>query len=162
MPIPASWWRFRWWPSARGVRRHCRHCDPEIPRVTRWSARWCLRSRRTVLEPVRSTPTWKILLFHVLPIASRRLVVAGHHICRFSFLVRGDPSSFSRLGAADIPTWQRHGRSPRAVNRLPATNISIPPDFSPVTVLSPGLNILRRRMRDTLDRKNARGVTRTV
>ena len=132
---------------------------PEIPRVTRLVRALVLSIRE---EPyveaavALGTPTWKILLGHILPNCVAPLVVQGTYICAFSILVE---SILSFLGVGlppDIPTWGNVMAEGRAQFNDYPHNIFFPGVFLAVTVLA--VNILGDGMRDTLDPKMAKRV----
>ena len=132
---------------------------PEIPRVTRLVRSLVLSIRE---EPyveaavALGTPTWKILLGHILPNCVAPLVVQGTYICAFSILVEAILSFLGVGLPPDIPTWgnvMAEGRS--QFNDYPH-NIFFPGLFLAVTVLA--VNILGDGMRDTLDPKMAKRV----
>jgi peptide/nickel transport system permease protein len=132
---------------------------PEIPRVTRLVRSLVLTIREEpYVEAAISlgTPTWKIMLRHILPNTVAPLIVQGTFICASGILVE---AILSFLGAGlppDIPTWgnvMAEGRS--QFNEFPH-NIFFPGIFLAVTVLA--VNILGDGLRDTLDPKMAKRV----
>jgi peptide/nickel transport system permease protein len=132
---------------------------PEIPRVTRLVRSLVLTIRE---EPyveaavALGTPTWKILLFHVLPNCVAPLVVQGTYICAFSILVEAILSFLGVGLPPDIPTWGNVMAEGRAQFNDYPHNIFFPGIFLAVTVLA--VNILGDGMRDTLDPKMAKRV----
>ena len=132
---------------------------PEIPRVTRLVRSLVLTIRE---EPyveaavALGTPTWKILLFHVLPNCVAPLVVQGTYICAFSILVEAILSFLGVGLPPDIPTWGNVMAEGRAQFNDYPHNIFFPGVFLAVTVLA--VNILGDGMRDTLDPKMAKRV----
>ena len=132
---------------------------PEIPRVTRLVRSLVLTIRE---EPyveaaiALGTPTWKILLGHILPNCVAPLVVQGTYVCAFSILVEAILSFLGVGLPPDIPTWgnvMAEGR--QQFNDYPH-NIFFPGLFLAATVL--GVNMLGDGLRDTLDPKMAKRV----
>jgi peptide/nickel transport system permease protein len=132
---------------------------PEIPRVTRLVRSLVLSIRE---EPyveaavALGTPTWKILLGHILPNCVAPLVVQGTYICAFSILVEAILSFLGVGLPPDIPTWGNVMAEGRAQFNDYPHNIFFPGIFLAVTVLA--VNILGDGMRDTLDPKMAKRV----
>jgi peptide/nickel transport system permease protein len=132
---------------------------PEIPRVTRLVRSLVLTIRE---EPyveaavALGTPTWKILLGHILPNCVAPLVVQGTYICAFSILVEAILSFLGVGLPPDIPTWGNVMAEGRAQFNDYPHNIFFPGVFLAVTVLA--VNILGDGMRDTLDPKMAKRV----
>jgi peptide/nickel transport system permease protein len=132
---------------------------PEIPRVTRLVRSLVLSIRE---EPyveaavALGTPTWKILLGHILPNCVAPLVVQGTYICAFSILVEAILSFLGVGLPPDIPTWGNVMAEGRAQFNDYPHNIFFPGVFLAVTVLA--VNILGDGMRDTLDPKMAKRV----
>ena len=129
---------------------------PEIPRVTRLVRSLVLTIREEpYVEAAISlgTPTWKIMLRHILPNTVAPLVVQATFICASGILTEAI-LSFLGLGLPpDIPTWgnvMAEGRT--QFNEFPH-NIFFPGIFLAVTVLA--VNILGDGLRDTLDPKMA-------
>ena len=132
---------------------------PEIPRVTRLVRALVLTIRE---EPyveaaiALGTPTWKIMLGHILPNCVAPLLVQGTFICAFGILVEAILSFLGVGLPPDIPTWgniMAEGRT--HFNEYPH-NIFFPGVFLAVTVLA--VNILGDGLRDTLDPKMAKRV----
>ena len=130
---------------------------PEIPRVVRLVRSLVLTIREEpYVEAAISlgTPTWKIMLRHILPNTVAPLVVQGTFICAAGILTE---AALSFLGVGlppDIPTWgnvMAEGRT--QFNEYPH-NIFFPGIFLAVTVLA--VNILGDGLRDTLDPKMAK------
>ncbi|MFY9317855.1 MAG: ABC transporter permease [Burkholderiales bacterium] len=132
---------------------------PEIPRVTRLVRSLVLSIRE---EPyveaavALGTPTWKILIGHILPNCVAPLVVQGTYICAFSILVEAILSFLGVGLPPDIPTWGNVMAEGRAQFNDYPHNIFFPGVFLAVTVLA--VNILGDGMRDTLDPKMAKRV----
>ena len=132
---------------------------PEIPRVTRLVRSLVLTIRE---EPyveaaiALGTPTWKILLGHILPNCVAPLVVQGTYVCAFSILVEAILSFLGVGLPPDIPTWgnvMAEGRT--QFNDYPH-NIFFPGLFLAATVLA--VNMLGDGLRDTLDPKMAKRI----
>jgi peptide/nickel transport system permease protein len=132
---------------------------PEIPRVTRLVRSIVLSVREEpYVEAAVSlgTPTWKILLRHILPNCIAPLVVQGTFICAFSILVEAILSFLGVGLPPDIPTWGNVMAEGRAqFNDFPH-NVFFPGIVLAVTVLA--VNTLGDGLRDTLDPKMAKRV----
>ena len=132
---------------------------PEIPRVTRLVRSLVLTIRE---EPyveaavALGTPTWKILLGHILPNCVAPLVVQGTYICAFSILVEAILSFLGVGLPPDIPTWGNIMAEGRVQFVAYPHNVFFPGVFLAVTVLA--VNILGDGLRDTLDPKMAKRV----
>ena len=132
---------------------------PEIPRVTRLVRSLVLTIREEpYVEAAISlgTPTWKIMLRHILPNTVAPLIVQGTFICASGILVEAILSFLGVGLPPDIPTWgnvMAEGRS--QFNEFPH-NIFFPGIFLAITVLA--VNILGDGLRDTLDPKMAKRV----
>jgi peptide/nickel transport system permease protein len=130
---------------------------PEIPRVTRLVRSLVLTVREEpYVEAAVSlgTPTWKIMLRHILPNTAAPLIVQGTFIAASGILVEAILSFLGVGLPPDIPTWgnvMAEGRS--QFSEFPH-NILFPGIFLAVTVLA--VNILGDGLRDTLDPKMAR------
>ena len=130
---------------------------PEIPRVTRLVRSLVLTVREEpYVEAAVSlgTPTWKIMLRHILPNTTAPLIVQGTFIAASGILVEAILSFLGVGLPPDIPTWgnvMAEGRS--QFNEFPH-NILFPGIFLAVTVLA--VNILGDGLRDTLDPKMAK------
>jgi peptide/nickel transport system permease protein len=130
---------------------------PEIPRVTRLVRSLVLTVREEpYVEAAVSlgTPTWKIMLRHILPNTVAPLIVQGTFIAASGILVEAILSFLGVGLPPDIPTWgnvMAEGRS--QFGEFPH-NILFPGVFLAVTVLA--INILGDGLRDTLDPKMAR------
>jgi len=134
---------------------------PEIPRVARLVRSVVLTVRE---EPyveaaiALDTPTWKVLLKHILPNAVAPLIVQATYICASAILIEAILSFLGVGLPADMATWgniMAEGRS--QFNQYPH-NVLLPGIFLALTVLS--VNILGDGLRDTLDPKfNKRGRT---
>lgn len=132
---------------------------PEIPRVTRLVRSLVLSIREEpYVEAAVSlgTPTWKIMLRHILPNTVAPLVVQGTFICASGILVEAILSFLGVGLPPDIPTWGNVMAEGRAQFNEYPHNIFFPGIFLAVTVLA--VNILGDGLRDTLDPKMAKRV----
>ncbi|MDP1648451.1 MAG: ABC transporter permease [Rubrivivax sp.] len=132
---------------------------PEIPRVTRLVRSLVLTIREEpYVEAAISlgTPTWKIMLRHILPNTVAPLVVQGTFICASGILVEAILSFLGVGLPPDIPTWGNVMAEGRAQFNQYPHNIFFPGVFLAVTVLA--VNILGDGLRDTLDPKMAKRV----
>ena len=132
---------------------------PEIPRVTRLVRSLVLTIREEpYVEAAISlgTPTWKIMLRHILPNTVAPLVVQGTFICASGILVEAILSFLGVGLPPDIPTWGNVMAEGRAQFNEYPHNIFFPGIFLAVTVLA--VNILGDGLRDTLDPKMAKRV----
>ena len=134
---------------------------PEIPRVTRVVRSLVLSIRE---EPyveaavTLGTPTWKIIVRHILPNAVAPLIVLGTFTCGLAILVEA-VLSFLGIGLPpEIPTWGNIMAEGRVqFNQFPH-NVLFPGIFLALTVLA--VNMLGDGLRDTLDPKfNKRGAS---
>jgi peptide/nickel transport system permease protein len=132
---------------------------PEIPRVTRLVRSLVLSIREEpYVEAAISlgTPTWKILLGHILPNCVAPLIVQGTYICAFSILVEAILSFLGVGLPPEIPTWGSVMAEGRAQFNNYPHNIFFPGVFLAATVLA--VNVLGDGLRDTLDPKMAKKV----
>ncbi len=130
---------------------------PEIPRVTRLVRSLVLAIREEpYVEAAVSlgTPSWKILLRHVLPNTIAPLIVQGTFICASGILTEAILSFLGVGLPPDIPTWGNVMAEGRAQFSEQPHNIFFPGIFLAVTVLA--VNILGDGLRDTLDPKMAK------
>jgi peptide/nickel transport system permease protein len=135
---------------------------PEIPRVTRLVRSLVLSIREEpYIEAAISlgTPTWKILLKHVLPNSIAPMVVQGTYVCASAILIEAI-LSFLGLGLpSEIPTWGNIMAEARVVFSSAPYNMWFPGIFLALTVLA--VNMLGDGLRDTIDPKfNKRGEKR--
>jgi peptide/nickel transport system permease protein len=132
---------------------------PEIPRVARLVRSVVLTVRE---EPyveaaiALDTPTWKILVRHILPNAVAPLIIQATYVCASAILVEAILSFLGVGLPADMATWGNIMAEGRAqFNQFPH-NVLFPGIFLALTVLA--VNILGDGLRDTLDPKfNKRG-----
>jgi peptide/nickel transport system permease protein len=135
---------------------------PEIPRVTRLVRSLVISIREEpYIEAAISvgTPTWKILLKHVLPNSIAPMVVQGTYVCASAIWIEAI-LSFLGLGLpSEIPTWGNIMAEARVVFSSAPYNMWFPGIFLALTVLA--VNMLGDGLRDTLDPKfNKRGEKR--
>ena len=132
---------------------------PEIPRVTRLVRALVLTIRE---EPyveaaiALGTPTWRIMLAHILPNTVAPLVVQGTFICASAILVEAILSFLGVGLPPDIPTWGNIMAEGRVQFVEFPHNVFFPGIFLAITVLA--VNILGDGLRDTLDPKMAKRV----
>jgi peptide/nickel transport system permease protein len=132
---------------------------PEIPRVTRLVRSLVLTIREEpYVEAAISlgTPTWRIMVRHILPNTAAPLIVQGTFICASGILVEAILSFLGVGLPPDIPTWGNVMAEGRAQFNQYPHNIFFPGIFLAVTVLA--VNILGDGLRDTLDPKMAKRV----
>lgn len=132
---------------------------PEIPRVTRLVRSLVLTIREEpYVEAAISlgTPTWKIMLRHILPNTLAPLLVQGTFICAAGILTEAILSFLGVGLPPDIPTWGNVMAEGRAQFNAYPHNIFFPGVFLAITVLA--VNILGDGLRDTLDPKMAKRV----
>jgi peptide/nickel transport system permease protein len=132
---------------------------PEIPRVTRLVRSLVLTIREEpYVEAAVSlgTPTWKIMLRHILPNTVAPLIVQGTFICASGILVEAILSFLGVGLPPDIPTWGNVMAEGRAQFNEYPHNIFFPGIFLALTVLA--VNILGDGLRDTIDPKMAKRV----
>jgi len=132
---------------------------PEIPRVTRLVRSLVLTIREEpYVEAAVSlgTPTWKIMLRHILPNTVAPLVVQGTFICGSGILTEAILSFLGVGLPPDTPTWGNVMAEGRAQFNEYPHNIFFPGIFLALTVLA--VNILGDGLRDTLDPKMAKRV----
>jgi peptide/nickel transport system permease protein len=130
---------------------------PEIPRVTRLVRSLVLSIREEpYVEAAVSvgTPTWLVMLRHVLPNTIAPLVVQGTFICASGILTEAILSFLGVGLPPEIPTWGNVMAEGRAQFTQYPHNIFFPGIFLALTVLA--VNILGDGLRDTLDPKMAK------
>jgi peptide/nickel transport system permease protein len=130
---------------------------PEIPRVTRLVRSLVLTIREEpYVEAAISlgTPTWKIMLRHILPNTLAPLVVQGTFICGAGILTEAILSFLGVGLPPDVPTWGNVMAEGRAQFNEYPHNIFFPGIFLTLTVLA--INLLGDGLRDTLDPKMAK------
>jgi peptide/nickel transport system permease protein len=131
----------------------------EIPRVTRLVRSLVLSIREEpYIEAAVSlgTPTWRIMLGHILPNCIAPLLVQGTYVCAAAILVEAILSFLGVGLPPDIPTWGNIMAEGRVQFVSYPHNVFYPGVFLAVTVLA--VNILGDGLRDTLDPKMAKRV----
>jgi peptide/nickel transport system permease protein len=130
---------------------------PEIPRVVRLVRAVVLGVREAPYVEAAiagGTPTWKILLRHILPNTIAPLIVQATYICASAILIE---AALSFLGAGtppEIPTWGNMiAQSRLFLSRAPWT-IFAPGIALALVVLA--VNLLGDGLRDRLDPRLAR------
>lgn len=130
---------------------------PEIPRVVRLVRSIVLSVRE---EPYveaaicAGTPTWLLLIRHILPNTIPALIVQGTFICASAILVEAI-LSFLGIGIPpETPTWGNIMAEGRGLFRIYPHNIFFPGICLALTVLA--VNVLGDGLRDRLDPKLAR------
>jgi peptide/nickel transport system permease protein len=127
---------------------------PEVPRVVRLVRSVVLSVRE---EPyveaaiVAGTPTWLLLIRHVLPNTIAPLIVQGTFICASAILVEAILSFLGVGIPPETPTWGNIMAEGRQFFRIYPHNILYPGIFLAITVLA--VNMLGDGLRDTLDPK---------
>jgi peptide/nickel transport system permease protein len=130
---------------------------PEVPRVVRLVRAVVLGVREAPYVEAAiagGTPTWKILLRHILPSTIAPLIVQATYICASAILIE---AALSFLGAGtppEIPTWGNMiAQSRLFLSRAPWT-IFAPGIALALVVLA--VNLLGDGLRDRLDTRLAR------
>lgn len=127
---------------------------PEIPRVARLVRSLVLSIR---VEPYveaavsTGTPTWKILLRHILPNTAAPLIVQGTFIVASAILAE---AALGFLGVGippEVPTWGNIIADSRTLFRIHPYGVFYSGLFLAVTVLA--VNLLGDGLRDALDPK---------
>jgi peptide/nickel transport system permease protein len=132
---------------------------PEIPRVTRLVRSLVLTVREEpYVEAAVSlgTPTWRIMLRHILPNTIAPLIVQGTFIAASGILVEAILSFLGVGLPPDIPTWGNVMAAGRAQFTQYPHNIFFPGIFLALTVLA--VNMLGDGLRDTLDPRMAKRI----
>ena len=122
----------------------------------------CIRDRSVREEPyveaavALDTPTWKLMLRHILPNTVAPLIVQGTFICAAAMLVEA-VMSFLGIGLpSEVPTWGNIMSEGRTHFTSHPSTVLLPGLFLALTVLA--VNMLGDGLRDALDPKfNKRG-----
>jgi len=132
---------------------------PEIPRVARLLRSVVLTVRE---EPyveaaiALDTPTWKVLLRHILPNAVAPLIIQGTFVCAAAILVEAILSFLGVGLPSEMATWGNIMADGRAQFNQYPHGVLLPGIFLSLTVLA--VNIFGDGLRDVLDPKfNKRG-----
>ena len=127
---------------------------PEIPRIARLvrSVVLTIREEPYVEAAIAlDTPTWKILLRHILPNAVAPLIIQATYVCASAILVEAILSFLGVGLPAEMATWGNIMAEGRAqFNQFPH-NVLLPGIFLGLTVLA--VNMFGDGLRDTLDPK---------
>jgi peptide/nickel transport system permease protein len=127
---------------------------PEVPRVARLVRSVVLTVREEPFVEAAialDTPTWKVMLRHILPSAIAPVIVQGTYVCAAAMLVEAI-LSFLGIGLPpDIPTWGNIMADGRQQFTEFPHSVLLPGLFLAVTVLA--VNVLGDGLRDTLDPK---------
>jgi peptide/nickel transport system permease protein len=132
---------------------------PEIPRVVRLVRAVVLSVREAPYVEAAiagGTPTWKILLRHILPNTIAPLIVQATYICASAILIE---AALSFLGAGtppEIPSWGNMMAEGRAFFPIAPRIILYPGVALALMILA--VNVLGDGLRDRLDPKLARRV----
>ncbi|MEO6031456.1 MAG: ABC transporter permease, partial [Burkholderiaceae bacterium] len=127
---------------------------PEIPRVARLvrSVVLSIREEPYVEAAVAlDTPTWKVLVRHILPNAIAPLIIQGTYVCASAILVEAILSFLGVGMPPEIPSWGNIMAEGRTQFTQYPQNVLFPGIFLALTVLA--VNILGDGLRDTLDPK---------
>ena len=130
---------------------------PEIPRVTRLVRSLVLTIREEpYVEAAISlgTPTWKIMLRHILPNTIAPLSVQATYICASAMITE---SILSFIGAGTppiIPSWGNIMADGRALWQVKPFIVFFPAIFLSITVLA--VNLLGDGLRDAVDPRMAK------
>jgi peptide/nickel transport system permease protein len=130
---------------------------PEIPRVTRLVRSLVLSIREEPFVEAAvalGTPSWKIMLRHILPNTVAPLIVQGTYICASAILVEAILSFLGVGLPTDIPTWGNIMAEGRVQFNDYPHNVFFPGVFLAVTVLA--VNMLGDGLRDALDPRMSR------
>ncbi|WP_447742214.1 ABC transporter permease [Variovorax boronicumulans] len=132
---------------------------PETPRAARLvrSVVLSVREEPYVEAAVAlDTPTWKLMLRHILPNTVAPLIVQGTFICAAAMLVEA-VMSFLGIGLpSEVPTWGNIMSEGRTHFTSHPSTVLLPGLFLALTVLA--VNMLGDGLRDALDPKfKARG-----
>jgi peptide/nickel transport system permease protein len=132
---------------------------PDVPRVVRLVRSVVLTVREEpYIEGAISvgTPTWTLMLRHILPNTIAPLIVQGTFLAAAAILVEA-ALSFLGIGIPpEIPSWGNIMAEGRTLFRVFPHNILYPGIFLAFTVLA--INIMGDGLRDTLDPKMSKKV----
>jgi peptide/nickel transport system permease protein len=129
----------------------------EIPRVTRLVRSVVLTLReQPFVEAAHAvgTPTWRILLRHILPNTVPPLIVQATYICASAIIIE---AILSFLGAGmppNVPSWGNVIAEGRTLFQVAAYIVIVPSIFLSLTVLA--VNLIGDGLRDALDPRLAR------
>lgn len=127
---------------------------PETPRVARVVRSVVLSVREEpYVEAARAldTPTWLLIVRHILPNTLAPLIVQGTFICAAAMLIEA-AMSFLGIGLpSQIPTWGNIMAEGRAHFSAHPSTVLLPGAFLALTVLA--VNMLGDALRDAIDPK---------
>lgn len=127
---------------------------PETPRVARVVRSVVLSVREEpYVEAARAldTPTWLLIIRHILPNTLAPLIVQGTFICAAAMLIEA-AMSFLGIGLpSQIPTWGNIMAEGRAHFSAHPSTVLLPGAFLALTVLA--VNVLGDALRDAIDPK---------
>lgn len=127
---------------------------PETPRVARVVRSVVLSVREEpYVEAARAldTPTWRLIIRHILPNTLAPLIVQGTFICAAAMLIEA-AMSFLGVGLPpNVPTWGNIMAEGRAHFTSHPSTVLLPGAFLAVTVLT--VNLLGDATRDAVDPK---------
>src|SRR3954468_8099511 len=129
----------------------------EVPRVTRLVRSVVLTLREQPFVDAAhavGTPTWRILLRHILPNTVPPLIVQATYVCASAIIVE---AILSFLGAGmppNVPSWGNVIAEGRTLFQVAAYIVIVPSIFLSLTVLA--VNLIGDGLRDALDPRLAR------
>ncbi|GHU03954.1 peptide ABC transporter permease [Alphaproteobacteria bacterium] len=130
---------------------------PDIPRVGRLVRSVVLSVREEPYVEAAiglGSPTWKILIRHILPNAIAPLIVQGTYVCASAILIEAILSFLGMGLPADMATWGNIMAEARSQFNQYPHNVLFPGIFLAGTILS--VNIMGDGLRDTLDPRFAK------
>jgi len=130
---------------------------PEVPRVVRLVRAVVLSVREAPYVEAAvagGTPTWKILLRHILPNTVAPLIVQATYICASAILIEAGLSFLGAGTPPEIPTWGNMIAAGRGRLGVAPWTIFFPGACLAVVVLA--VNLLGDGLRDRLDPRLAR------
>jgi peptide/nickel transport system permease protein len=131
----------------------------EVPRVARLVRSLGLSLReQPFVEAARAagTPSWRILLRHILPNTVPPLIVQATYVCASAIIIEAILSFLGAGTPPTIPSWGNIIAEGRVLFLVAAYIILIPSIFLSLTVLA--VNLLGDGLRDALDPRLARGL----
>ena len=131
----------------------------EIPRVSRLvrGVVLSLREQPYVEAAIASgTPTWKIILKHILPNTLAPLTVQASYICAAAMITEAILSFIGAGTPPTIPSWGNIMAEGRALWQVFPTIVLFPALFLSITVLA--VNLLGDGLRDRLDPRLAKRI----
>ncbi len=101
------------------------------------------------------SPTWKIILRHILPNTIAPLIVQATYICAAAMIIEAVLSFIGAGTPPTIPSWGNIMSEGRAIWQIKFTVVLFPAIFLSITVLA--VNLLGDGLRDALDPRNPSG-----